>query len=99
VAEDLRRLGDLIGDERGADPRKKMIARENREEVRAMLRVLPRRHREVITRRYDLNDGGAQSHDEIGEWLGVGEERRRKIEREALHRLRSISTRSVGRAA
>ena len=45
----------------------------------------------MITRRYGLNDGRAQSHDEIGEWLGVGEERSRQIEREALHRLRSIA--------
>ncbi len=99
VAEDSTPLGDLIGDERAVDPPQEAIAHENREEVRAMLRLLPQRHREVITRRYGLNDGRAQSHDEIGEWLGVGEERSRQIEREALHRLRSMSTRSVGRAA
>jgi hypothetical protein len=37
-----------------------------------------------------LNDSRAQNHEEIGEWLGVGQERSRQIEREALHRLRSI---------
>ena len=56
-----------------------------------MLSLLPRRHREVITRRYGLNDSRPQSHDEIGDWLGVGEERSRQLEREALHRLRSIA--------
>jgi len=53
--------------------------------------MLPQRHREVLIRRYGLNETRAQSHAEIGEWLGVGEERSRQIEREALHRLRSIA--------
>ena len=56
-----------------------------------MLRLLPERHREVLVRRYGLNQRQGQSHEEIGEWLGVGEERSRQIEREALHRLRSIA--------
>jgi RNA polymerase primary sigma factor len=99
VAEDSTPLGDLIGDGRAVDPSEEAIAHENRDEVRAMLRLLPQRHREVITRRYGLNDGRAQSHEEIGEWLGVGDERSRQIEREALHRLRSISASSAASAA
>jgi RNA polymerase primary sigma factor len=99
VAEDSTRLGDLIADERAVDPPEEAIAHETRDEVRAMLRLLPKRHREVITRRYGLNNGEAESHEEIGARLGVGEERSRQIEHEALHRLRSISTASFGRAA
>jgi RNA polymerase primary sigma factor len=91
VGEDTTSLGDLIGDERAADPPEEAIAQESRDEVRTMLRLLPRRHREVITRRYGINDGRAQSHEEIGEWLAVGAERSRQLEREALHRLRSIA--------
>ena len=60
-----------------------------------MLRLLPERHREVLIRRYGLSDGRAHSHEEIGAWLGVGEERSRQIEREALHRLRSIAVPSA----
>jgi DNA-directed RNA polymerase sigma subunit (sigma70/sigma32) len=60
-----------------------------------MLRLLPERHREVIVRRYGLSDDGAQTHEQIGERLGVGEERSRQLEREALHRLRSIATAST----
>ena len=41
VAEDSTRLGDLIGDERAVDPPEEAIAHENRDEVRAMLRLLP----------------------------------------------------------
>jgi Sigma-70, region 4/LysR substrate binding domain len=51
-----------------------------------------KRHREVIVRRYGLSGDGAQTHEQIGERLGVGEERSRQIEGEALHRLRSIVT-------
>jgi RNA polymerase primary sigma factor len=91
VGEDTTSLGDLIGDDRAADPPEEAIAQESRDEVRTMLRLLPKRHREVITRRYGINDGRAQSHEEIGEWLAVGAERSRQLEREALHRLRSIA--------
>lgn len=91
IGEDTASLGDLIGDERAVDPPEEAIAQESRDEVRTMLRLLPKRHREVITRRYGMNDGRAQSHEEIGEWLAVGAERSRQLEREALHRLRSIA--------
>jgi DNA-directed RNA polymerase sigma subunit (sigma70/sigma32) len=91
VGEDTTSLGDLIGDERAVDPPEEAIAQESRDEVRTMLRLLPKRHREVITRRYGMNDGRAQSHEEIGDWLAVGAERSRQLEREALHRLRSIA--------
>ena len=90
IGEDGTALRDLVADERAMDPSESAIARENRHEVLAMLRLLPKRHREVVVRRYGLSDGRAQSHEQIGEWLGVGEERSRQIEREALHRLRSI---------
>ena len=56
-----------------------------------MLRLLPQRHREVLTRRYGLNHSRIQSHEEIAEWLGLCKERSRQLEREALHRLRSIA--------
>ena len=83
-------LGDLVADESAVDPCASAIACEDRREVSAMLRLLPARHREVLVRRYGL-DRCAQSHREIGLWLGVGEERSRQIEREALHRLRAIA--------
>lgn len=63
-----------------------------------MLRLLPPRHREVLVRRYGLNNTPAQTHEQIGNWLGVGEERSRQIEREALNRLRQVAT-PLGRAA
>jgi RNA polymerase primary sigma factor len=95
VGEDATSLGDLLADERTVDPSASAIAHEDRDELSAMLRLLPERHREVLIRRYGLNDRHAQSHAEIGKWLGVGEERSRQIEREAMHRLRSIAATSA----
>lgn len=95
VGKDATPLGDLMSDHRAVDPSESVIAREIRHEIAAMLRLLPERHREVIVRRYGLSDAGAQTHEQIGERLGVGEERSRQIEREALHRLRSIAAASA----
>jgi RNA polymerase primary sigma factor len=91
VGENGTSLADLVADDGAVDPLAAAIELEDREQVSAMLRLLPERHREVLIRRYGLNEGRAQSHEEIGAWLGVGAERSRQIEREALHRLRSIA--------
>jgi RNA polymerase primary sigma factor len=90
VGETATPFGELMADERAIDPSENVIARERRREVSAMLRLLPERHREVLVRRYGLDDGRAQDHEEIGAWLGVSHERSRQIECEALHRLRSM---------
>jgi len=94
LGEGTTRLGDLIADSRAVDPSQSAIAHELRDDVSAMLRLLPARHREVLVRRYGLNGGPVHSHEEIGQWLGVGEKRSRQLERESLQRLRSISATS-----
>ena len=91
VSEDTAPLLDLVADQSAVDPSRDAIEHENRDEVRAMLRVLPPRLQEVVVRRFGLNGAREQSHAEIATWLGVGEERSRQLEREALHRLRSIA--------
>jgi len=79
-----------MADHRVADPAEAVIAREHRGEIAGLLRLLPGRHREVLIRRYGLNGHGVQTHEQIGAWLGVGGDRSRQLEREALSRLRSI---------
>jgi RNA polymerase primary sigma factor len=91
VGEDSTPFGDMLADQDAVDPPDSAVASEDLREVSAMLRLLTERHREVLVRRYGLNDTRAQSHEEIGKWLGVGEERSRQIEREALHRLCTIA--------
>jgi RNA polymerase primary sigma factor len=91
VGEDGTVLGDLVADDRLLDPLELAADGDESRSVPALLRLLPERHQEVLTRHYGLNDHRAQSHREIGEWLGVSEERSRQLESEALHRLRSIA--------
>jgi RNA polymerase sigma factor (sigma-70 family) len=96
VGEDTRPLVELVADQSAVDPSRNLIEHEDRTEANAMLRLLPPRHREVVVRRFGLSGAREQSHAEIARMLGVGEERSRQLEREALHRLRSIAhTRSL----
>lgn len=98
VGEDGASLGDLVADENAADPVERTIADDDRRSVLKLLRLLPPRHREVLCRRYGLR-APAESHAEIGARLGVGEERSRQIEREALHRLRAVASAPARHAA
>jgi RNA polymerase primary sigma factor len=91
--------GAQLADHRVADPAEAVIAREHRGELAALLRLLPGRHRDVLIRRYGLNGHAIHTHEEIGARLGVGEDRSRQLEREALNRLRSIVGARSGRAA
>jgi DNA-directed RNA polymerase sigma subunit (sigma70/sigma32) len=90
VGEDATMLGDLIADDRAVDPGESALAHEQHDAVTAMLRLLPARHRAVLVRRYGLDGADTQSHEQIGRWLGVGEERSRQLERESLQRLRAL---------
>jgi RNA polymerase primary sigma factor len=90
VGEEATPLGDLIADRDAVDAWERTGERESRRQVRKMLRALPERHRDVLLRRYGLYGDHAQSHEQIAAWLGVGEERSRQLEREALHWLREL---------
>ena len=92
VGEEDTPLRELIADHGDADPPERAVADEESVRVRRMLRLLPQRHRDVVIRRYGLGQDAPQSHEQIGAWLGVGEERSRQLEREALRRLRTIAT-------
>jgi RNA polymerase primary sigma factor len=92
VGDDGTPLGELVPDDRAADPFESAVADEESRTVRKMLTLLPERHRNVIVRRYGLGGQPPQSHEQIGAWLGVGAKRSRQLEHEALHRLRTVST-------
>jgi RNA polymerase primary sigma factor len=90
IGGDGSRLGDLIADSQAVDPARRADERETHRQAWSMLDMLPDRHREVLLRRYGLHGEHPETHAEIGARLGVGEERSRQLEREALHRLRSL---------
>lgn len=91
TGDDSTLLGELISDRSSPDASQTFEAREVSRQLRAMVRLLPERQREVVVRRYGLRGDLTQSHEEIGAWLGVGEERSRQIERQALHSLRAMA--------
>jgi RNA polymerase primary sigma factor len=90
VGEDGTPLGDLIADVGAVDASQRSDELDTQRQVWRMLKALPDRHRQVLVRRYGLNGDGPQTHEEIAAWLGVGEERSRQLEREALHWLREL---------
>lgn len=61
-----------------------------RSPVDALIARLPKRHREVLERRYGLNDHGVQTLAEIAADFGLTRERVRQIQVDALKRLRKL---------
>jgi RNA polymerase primary sigma factor len=90
VGEDGSALGDLIADPQAVEPWRYTDERETHRQLWSMVDTLPDRHREVLLRRYGLRGEEPETHADIGARLGVGEERSRQLEREALRRLRSM---------
>ena len=88
----------MIADDAASDAVRLAEQGETRRQLWAVLRLLPERYRQVLAWRYGLLGDRVQTHKQIGAWLGVGDERSRQLEREALHRLRELGDR-VPRAA
>jgi RNA polymerase primary sigma factor len=90
LGEDGTPLSDLVPDPNPVDPWSRLEGQETRSHVWWMLKLLPKRHREILVLRYGIHGDGAQTHAQIAARLGIGEERSRQLEREALHRLREL---------
>ena len=90
VGEDGTPLHELVPDPDAVEPWQHTEGEETRRQVWSMLKLLPQRHRQVLVRRYGIDGQGPAPHAEIAASLGVGEERSRQLEREALHRLREL---------
>src|SRR5262245_48231869 len=92
MGEDAAPLAELIAGTDGSEVWRPAETAETCRGLWAMLRLLPARHRAVLLRRYGLIGDRAHSHDDIAARLGVGVQRSRQLEREALHRLRDLAT-------
>ena len=81
-------LGDMVENQTETTPEEAMDILVQKEEVKELLETLSEREREVIRLRYGLEDGKAQTLEEIGGQLGVTRERGRQIEARAMEKLR-----------
>ena len=91
TGEGARPLRDAIEDPNGVQPDWLVAEAETRQETWALLRTLPDRHRKVVLWRYGIGGTEPKSPKQIGQLLGVKEERVRQLEREALNRLRELA--------
>jgi RNA polymerase primary sigma factor len=81
-------LGDFIKDETMPEPDDAASAQLLREQLRAILKSLNPRERQVLEMRFGLRDGQSHTLEEVGQAFGVTRERIRQIEAKALRKLR-----------
>jgi len=89
-SDDDRALGDALSDENADDPMELLAEAVAGNRMGDWLSKLAARQREVIERRYGLNERSVQTLAEIAQDMGVTRERVRQIQLEALVRLRRI---------
>jgi len=87
IGEKQRHIADIIHDDKQTPP----DARElDYAQVVLLVNQLPEREREIIYRRYGLNNHDKQTFREIGEVLGVTYGRVQQLEKSALRKLRQM---------
>ena len=83
-------LADLVpGDEPPPEEAAELALR--RDGVRAVLRCLPDRERQVIALRFGLDDGEPKTLEQVGRRVGLTRERVRQLEEQSLRRLASVA--------
>jgi RNA polymerase primary sigma factor len=96
---DGARLADLIGDTADRDFDSALDQATHQELVGEFLALLSAREREVLIRRFGLDDGTPDTLEEIGQSWGLTRERIRQIESKALKTLARSSVALRGRSA
>ena len=90
-SDDERVLRDVLTDPQARSPAEESIVTDRRERTDAVLRTLAPREREIIRRRFGMDDGHAQTLEEVGQAFGLTRERIRQLEAKALGKLRHPS--------
>jgi RNA polymerase primary sigma factor len=88
--EDGSELGDFVEDDTQPSPFERVSVTMRDERVRAALRTLPAREREVIEMRYGLNSERPFTLEEVGRAFNVTRERIRQIENHTLKKLEAL---------
>lgn len=90
--EDSTTVGDILADQAIPSPEEQIVNRSAPDELRSLLGVLSERSADIIASRYGLHNGGTpESLQSIAKRWGIGAERVRQIEREAINTLRSMT--------
>src|SRR5215208_2847330 len=87
--EDGSELGELVEDERASDTAGEVMHEMETEGLQAAMEGLPERHRQVLVRRYGLDDQKPATLAQLSEELKVSRERIRQLQREVERMLRS----------
>lgn len=85
-----RSLLDAIADEQTQDPEKVLHREDLQSQIEIWLSELNEKQREVVERRFGLNQREISTLEEVGADIGVTRERVRQIQVEALRRLRVL---------
>jgi RNA polymerase primary sigma factor len=91
-------LGEFVEDERASDAADEVISHVERSFLQDAIEQLPERHRNVLIRRYGLDDWGPATLAELGAELQVSRQRVRQLQREAEHMLKSRMLTASGRS-
>jgi RNA polymerase primary sigma factor len=81
-------LGDIVEDEKATSPSESLGDRNLLDDLRAMVRSLEPREAEILTLRYGLDGGEAQTLEEVGKRFRVTRERVRQLQYTALRQMR-----------
>ncbi len=82
-------LGELVPDERTADPYTDLATRGSHALLQRFLPILEPRERAILDERFGLSGGAEKTLDEIGRDFGVTRERIRQLQNLALAKLRA----------
>jgi RNA polymerase primary sigma factor len=91
IDDDGSELGHLIADEEAESPYEAAARELQRELLDGVLENLPYRERRILALRYGLNGERPRSLTELGRLFGMTQERVRRIEEQAIVKLRSIA--------
>jgi RNA polymerase primary sigma factor len=83
-------FGDLIGDERAADPFESLENKDLHGELDGMLDVLDEREARIIDARFGLSGVTPKTLEEVGREFGVSRERIRQLQTIALSKMRTV---------
>lgn len=86
--ESITSLGELVPDEEAVIPDRELVGNNMSTLLHALIRLLPDREVEILTRGFGLDGNETATLEEIGKQFGVTHERVRQLQNATLAKLR-----------